>query len=193
VLQVDSAVANQLSELQNFITRYSSVSRAFRALQEDGNAVISQEMVRLQDSMSMIHEDMSRLTSDGAVVSKEEFLRVIKKIVLTTEKLHSSLSQAASTARTCVRQVQQLMNTVPPPHLPPGAPQPPSGHTPLINGDTTIAVKVHGGSPVPVSFTLLYNRLLDVERNVKLLCDRSQGSDTSFGRWSFAGEKEFAT
>jgi hypothetical protein len=50
---------------------------------------------------------------------------------------------------------------------------------------------VHGGSPVDVSLTLLYHRVVDVERNVKNLTDRSHGGGTSFGRWSYAGEKEF--
>jgi hypothetical protein len=191
VSRVDSAVANQLGELNLFIARYGSVSRAFQELQAAGSSGLSQDVLKLQENMSNMSEDLSRLTSNGSVVSKEEFLRVIKTIVSTTERLQSSSSQAASSARTCVRQVQQLLHTAPPTHLHPGAPQPPSRHTPSIDADTTIAIKVHGGCPVDVSLTLLYNRLLDVERNVKTLTDRSQGSGTSFGRWSYAGEKEF--
>jgi hypothetical protein len=192
--RVDSAVANQLGELQMFIDRYGSVSRAFQAMQNDGNARLSQEVLQVQQDMGQISEDIARLTSDGAVVRKEEFLRVIQRFVTTTERLHSSSSQAASSARTCVRQVQQLLRAAPPPpHLPPGAPTPPSGHTPLLDGDTTVTVKVHGGSPVPVTFTLLYNRVVELERTVKLLNDRSQGGGTSFSRWSFAGEKEFGS
>ena len=193
VSRVDSAVANQLGELQVFIARYGSVSRAFQAMHNDGNSMLSQEVLRVQQDLSRMSDDISRLTSNGSVVSKEEFLRVVKTIVTTTERLQSSSSQAASSARTCVRQVQQLLQAVPPPHLPPGAPPPPSGHTTLLDGDTTVTVKVHGGSPVPVTFTLLYNRVVDLERTVKLLNDRSQGSGTSFGRWSYAGEKEFGS
>jgi hypothetical protein len=60
-----------------------------------------------------------------------------------------------------------------------------------LDGDTTITVMSHGGTQVPVTVTLLYNKVVELERNVQQLTNRSQGGGVSVGKWSFGAESEF--
>ena len=188
--RVDSAVASQLGELSIFIARYGSVADAFRTLQSEGARAMSRDVEDLQRAVSSMSTEITRITANGAEVSKEEFLRVINKIITITEQAKSSSMRAVSSANNCVQQVQQLLH-VGPQILPPGSYQPPSAPSAGLDGDTTITVMSHGGTQVPVTVTLLYNKVVELERNVQQLTNRSQGGGVSVGKWSFGSESEF--